>query len=71
MGTELLDQEFAELRMMAIAKNFPDIRVTQSGEGGYFEFEEVVLCGVEVDRVDTTGLVDAEGEDVITCRGDG
>jgi hypothetical protein len=68
VGTQFFNQEVAEVSVVAIAKHFPDIRITQSGESGNLEFEEMVLSGVEVDCVDAARLINAEGENVVTCR---
>jgi hypothetical protein len=57
--------------MFTLPKEFPDIGVGESSERCDFEFQEVVLVGVEVDGVDSRWGVECVGEDVVACRGDG
>lgn len=53
---EFLDQEVVEVRVLAFAKEFPDVLVRKGCESGYFELEKVVLAGVKVDGVDTPAV---------------
>lgn len=56
--------------MVAGAKQFPDIRVSERCESGDLQLEEMVLCGVEVYGVDSTRVFKGEGEDVVSSTGD-
>ena len=51
--------------MFASAKKFPEIRVRQRGIRCDFEFEEVVLVGIEIDGVDACGGGKGVRKDVI------
>ena len=68
--TQLVDQQAAKLVVLALAKQFPHIRVAQRLEGRNFELEQMILGRVEIDGVDAFGLFEREGEDVVSGAGE-
>ena len=67
---ELVEEEVAELRVAAFPKEFPRVLVGERAKRCDLELEEVVLRGVEVDRVDAAGAVEGVVEDVVARGGD-
>jgi len=69
---EFGEEEFEEVLVGPDTKEGPNILVGKvCGECGELELEEVVLCGVHVDCVNTAGgAVEDVAEDVVTSGGD-
>lgn len=45
MRGEIVDEEGSPIVVLALAKELPDIRILQCGEGCDFELEEMILVG--------------------------
>lgn len=58
-------------RVLSIAKDLPEVLVGKSRIRGSFEFEKMVLCGIEIHGVDTGGTLSQVRQNVITGRADG
>ena len=56
--------------MAAFSKELPCITVWKGGVCGDFEFEEMVLVGIEVDGVDAAGRFEEVVENVVAGGGD-
>lgn len=65
------DEEGAEVGVLALAEDPPDVGVAQSRKGGDLQLEQVVLGWVEVDGMHAGRTLHEVGEDVITSAGDG
>jgi hypothetical protein len=57
MGTELRNEELAELRVLALAKDLPHVSMTECCVAGNLQFKEMVLVGVQVHCVHPTGTL--------------
>ena len=70
VGGEFVDEDGSEVRVAAVAEEFPHVTVGEGGEGGDFELEEVVLVWVEVDGVDAARGLEEVVEDIVASGGD-
>ena len=69
MGTELVEQDVAEIGNPAFSKHLPDLRVLQRLKGGNLQLEQVVLIRIEINSVNSAWVCLQDViKHVVACR---